>query len=82
MSAQSQSLRQAQASQLSVLADSPPPWWTGQEIALYFRTTLATVRFWKTTGRINGAKVGRSVLYPLSEIHRLERHLRDAMNTQ
>jgi excisionase family DNA binding protein len=46
---------------------------TTREVAEYFRTSEATIRYWKHTGKIRGIKPGRRTLYPVSEIERIER---------
>jgi excisionase family DNA binding protein len=41
---------------------------TTEEVAALFRTTPATVRYWRTTGRLKGVRLGRKVLYSDTEL--------------
>jgi predicted DNA-binding transcriptional regulator AlpA len=46
------------------------------EVAERYRTTPATVRYWRHCGRgPRGVRIGTRVLYPLSEIERFDREL-------
>jgi hypothetical protein len=50
---------------------------TTEEVAARYRTSPATVRWWRQTGTYGpkGIKVGRRVLYPRAEIDRFEQQL-------
>ena len=50
---------------------------TTEEVAARYRTSPATIRWWRQTGTYGpkGIKVGRRVLYPEAEIERFEREL-------
>jgi Helix-turn-helix domain len=49
---------------------------TLNEVAVRYRTTPATVRYWRHIGYgPKGAKVGTRVLYPRAEIERFDRAL-------
>jgi hypothetical protein len=51
-----------------------PVYLTGDEVAARYRTARETVRYWRKTGfGPKGKKVGRRVLYPMSEIERFDR---------
>lgn len=55
---------------------SESDFWTMEEAAAHYRTTVATLRYWRYTGYgPNGTKVGRSVLYPRAEIERFDREI-------
>jgi excisionase family DNA binding protein len=43
-------------------------YWTTEEVAERYRTTPATVRYWRATGRLKGLRLGRKVLYAESEL--------------
>jgi len=46
------------------------------EVAEHYRTTEATVRYWRLGGSgPRGVKVGTRVLYPISEIERYDQEL-------
>lgn len=46
------------------------------EVAEHYRTTEATVRYWRQTGYgPKGVKIGTRVLYPRAEIERFDRQL-------
>ena len=50
--------------------------WTLNEVASHYRTTPATVRYWRHTGYgPRGVKVGTRVLYPSTEIERFDREI-------
>jgi len=50
--------------------------WTMDEVAVHYRTTVATLRYWRYTGYgPKGTRVGRSVLYPQAEIERFDREI-------
>lgn len=52
---------------------------TTPEVAKRYRTSPATVRYWRHTGYGPiGVKVGRKVLYAAAEIERFERSLNGA----
>ncbi len=52
---------------------------TTKEIAERYRTAPATVRYWRHIGYgPRGVKVGRQVLYAVSEVERFESALEDA----
>lgn len=47
---------------------------TPEEVAEHYRVALATVRYWRHIGYgPRGAKVGRHVRYPRSEVERFDR---------
>jgi hypothetical protein len=49
---------------------------TTTEVAKYYRTADATVRYWRHVGKgPRGVKVGRRVLYPTNEIERYDAEL-------
>ena len=51
---------------------------TIDEVATRYRSTVATVRYWRHTGYgPRGKKVGTRVLYPMSEIERFDREIAD-----
>lgn len=51
---------------------------TIDEVAARYRSTVATVRYWRHTGYgPRGKKVGTRVLYPMSEIERFDREIAD-----
>ena len=51
---------------------------TIDEVAMRYRSTVATVRYWRHTGYgPRGKKVGTRVLYPMSEIERFDREIAD-----
>jgi hypothetical protein len=51
---------------------------TLREIAERYRTTEAVVRYWRHTGYgPKGVKVGARVLYPIAEVQRFDRELRE-----
>lgn len=51
---------------------------TSHEVAARYRTAWETVRYWRKTGfGPKGTKVGRQVLYPMSEIERFDRWIAD-----
>ena len=53
-----------------------PTYLTLNEVAEHYRTTEATVRYWRHKGYgPKGVKVGARVLYPLSEIDRFDREI-------
>jgi hypothetical protein len=53
-------------------ADSP--WRTIDEVAAHYRTTPATVRYWRKTGYgPRGRRVGQHVRYHVDEIERFDR---------
>ena len=53
-----------------------PAYLTLNEVAEHYRTTEATVRYWRHKGYgPKGVKVGARVLYPLSEIDRFDREI-------
>jgi len=55
-----------------------PEYLTLPEVAAHYRTTEATVRYWRHTGYgPRGAKLGTRVLYPRAEIERFDRQLAD-----
>jgi hypothetical protein len=50
--------------------------WTIDEVAEHYRTSVATLRYWRYTGYgPKGTRVGRSVLYPRAEIERFDREI-------
>jgi len=50
---------------------------TMEEVAEHYRTTKASVQWWRQTGfGPRGTKVGRRVLYPISEILRFDAAVR------
>ncbi|MFJ2580003.1 helix-turn-helix transcriptional regulator [Kitasatospora aureofaciens] len=49
---------------------------TTKDVANRYRTTPATVRYWRHTGYgPRGIRIGRQVLYPVAELHRFETEL-------
>ncbi|MGH3846236.1 MAG: helix-turn-helix transcriptional regulator [Pseudonocardiaceae bacterium] len=55
---------------------------TTHEVAQYYRTADATVRYWRHIGYgPRGAKIGRRVLYPRGEIERFDQARRGAGQT-
>ena len=53
-----------------------PSFWTLLEVAEHYRTTEATVRWWRHVGHgPKGVKLGTRVLYPRAEIERFDREL-------
>jgi hypothetical protein len=59
------------------MADQSEGYLTLPEVAEHYRTTQATVRYWRhlRTGP-RGVKLGARVLYPQAEIDRFDRELR------
>lgn len=50
---------------------------TVPEIASHYRTTTATIRYWRHIGYgPRGVKVGTRVLYPRAEVERFDQQLR------
>jgi hypothetical protein len=50
--------------------------WTIEEVAVHYRTTVATVRYWRYTGYgPKGARTGLRVLYPRAEIERFDQEI-------
>jgi hypothetical protein len=50
--------------------------WTIDEVAAHYRTSVATLRYWRYTRYgPKGTRVGRSVLYPQAEIERFDREI-------
>ncbi len=51
------------------MPDPDPPLMTTDEVAAFFRTSPATISYWRHTGYgPKGRKVGRRVLYDRSEV--------------
>lgn len=50
---------------------APDRYLTTEEVAERFRTSPATVRYWKHIGKIKGFRVGKRTLYEESEVARL-----------
>lgn len=49
---------------------------TRAEVADHYRTTVDVVRYWAYTGYgPKGVKVGRRVLYPVSEVEKFDKRL-------
>ncbi len=44
---------------------------TGAEVAELFRTSEATVRYWKYIGKLKAVKVGRRSLYAVEDVEAL-----------
>lgn len=58
------------------MAEQSPGYLTLTEVAEHYRTTEATVRYWRHTGvGPKGVKLGTRVLYPRAEIERFDRLL-------
>jgi DNA-binding transcriptional MerR regulator len=52
---------------------SCPDYWTIEEVAAHYRTTVPTLRFWRRNGYgPKGTRVGQRVLYPRAEIERFD----------
>jgi DNA-binding transcriptional MerR regulator len=50
-----------------------PDYWTIEEVATHYRTTVPTLRFWRRHGYgPKGTRVGQRVLYPRAEIERFD----------
>jgi len=50
--------------------------WTIDEVAEHYRTSVATLRYWRYTGYgPKGTKVGRNILYPQTEIERFDQEV-------
>lgn len=58
----------------------PTEFLTTEEVAARYRTSPATVRWWRQLGTYGpkGIKVGRRVLYSQAEIDRFEKELAEA----
>jgi Helix-turn-helix domain len=55
-----------------------PEYLTLPEVAEHYRTTEATVRYWRHNGYgPKGVRLGTRVLYPRAEVERFDRHLAD-----
>jgi transposase-like protein len=64
------------ADQRRAASDAIAEYLTLNEVAARYRTTPATVRYWRHIGYgPNGAKVGTRVLYPRAEVQRFDREL-------
>lgn len=51
-------------------------YWTVSEVAAYFRTTPAVVRYWRFAGTgPRGVRVGTRVLYPVAAVEAYDRQL-------
>jgi hypothetical protein len=58
------------------MANQQAGYLTLPEVAEHYRTTEATVRYWRHTGYgPRGVKLGTRVLYPRAEIERFDRQL-------
>ncbi|QUI35915.1 helix-turn-helix domain-containing protein [Streptomyces alfalfae] len=61
-----------------MLTTGAPTYLTTKDVAARYRTAPSTVRYWRHIGYgPKGIKVGRQVLYSLTEIHRFEKALAD-----
>ena len=61
----------------SIMTEPSFPYLTLPEIAERYRTTEATVRYWRHIGfGPKGIKMGTRVLYPRAEVERFDRELR------
>jgi len=61
------------------MAEQGPDYMTLPEVAEHYRTTEGTVRYWRHTGYgPRAVKLGTRVLYPVGEIERFDRALRDS----
>jgi hypothetical protein len=67
---------QGNARSAAVDGGKDPEYFTLLEVAERYRTTEATVRYWRHTGYgPNGVKLGTRVLYPAAEIARFDQEL-------
>lgn len=59
---------------------SAAEFWTMEEVAEHYRTTIATVRYWRYIGYgPKGKRVGQRVLFPRTEIERFDREIGDSI---
>lgn len=66
------------ANQIPAQAPQDPEYLTLPEVAERYRTTEATVRYWRHNGYgPKGVRLGTRVLYPRAEIERFDRQLAD-----
>ncbi len=58
------------------MADQAQQYLTLAEVAVHYRTTEGTVRYWRHCGYgPKGVKLGTRVLFPVPEIERFDRQL-------
>ncbi|WP_245879200.1 helix-turn-helix transcriptional regulator [Streptomyces reticuliscabiei] len=61
-----------------LLKNEAPTYLTTKDVAARYRTAPSTVRYWRHIGYgPKGIKVGRQILYSLTEIGRFEKALTD-----